>query len=108
DRLVLDLLLGMGRADLHADPAAGAVVGGDLDGELHPGQVAGTEILGCNPVRGTLQRLGGEHLGADGRVWADDGALAAVDADRRVPDGDLSGQRPLLPPRRAGPEGTVE
>ena len=102
DRLVLDLLLGMGRADLDADPAAGAVVGRMDGASSRAGRGSGN--LGLEARRGALQGLGAEHLHADGRrARRCPGALAAVDADRRVPDGDLGGQRALLPwPCRSG------
>ena len=51
ERLALDLLLGAGRADVDADPTAGAVVGGDLDGQAEVVEVAGPEGLRLQRVR---------------------------------------------------------
>ena len=45
DGLVADVRLALGRADVDAHAAAGAVVGGDLDREPVAGQVAGLELL---------------------------------------------------------------
>ena len=89
DRLVLDLGLGLRRAHVDADPAAGAVVRGHLDRHEVTDQVLGTERLGQEPFRCAGKRLGSEDLHADGPVRADAGALAAVDANVGVPDRDL-------------------
>ena len=107
DRLVLDLLLGVGRADLDADPAAGAVVGRDLDGQLHPGQVAGAEVLGLEVVGGASR--------ASGRTpscgWSSAGRRWRTCRSRCRSTGPRWGSRrpaALLPPGRAGREGAVD
>ena len=53
------------------------------------------------------RRVGLVDLGADGRVRADEHALVALDADRRVPDRDLGGEVALLPLRGAHRPGAV-
>ena len=54
-----------------------------------PGSSRERKRLLAEAVRRAREGLRGEHLHADRRVRADDRALAAVDADRRVPDRDL-------------------
>ena len=103
-----DLGLALGRAHVDAHAAAGAVVGRDLDREAVPGEVLRAELLVQELVRGVGHRLGREDLHADGGVRADDGALAAVDADVGVPDRDLLGDGPLLVPGGAGGERAVD
>ena len=102
-----DVGLGLGRAHVDADAAAGAVVGRHLDREPVIGQVLGAERLVQEVRRGVGDRVGVEDLHADGGVGAHDGALAAVDADVGIPDRDLLGDGPLLVPGRARGEGPV-
>ena len=54
-----------------------------------------------------FQFLAVVHLDADHGVRADHGALAALDADLRVPCGNLERQVALLPLGRAGREGSI-
>src|ERR671933_481818 len=75
---------------------------------LLAGQILRPELLAQELGRGAVDGLGGEDLHADGGVGADDGALAAGDADVRVPDRDLLGDRPLLVPGRPRREGAVD
>ena len=109
DGLVADLGLALGRADVDAHAAAGAVVGRDLDGEPVVGQVVRAE-LPCymKPAGAPATACGREDLHADRGVRADDGALAAVDADVGIPDRDLLGDGPLLVLVRAGRERAVD
>ena len=98
----------VGRAQVDADAAAGAVVGGDLDAQqVRRVQLAGLEVLGQEAVRGPVERVRLEHLHPDRGVRAHDRALAAVDADLRVPDRDLGRDRALLVLGRPGREGAV-
>ena len=55
-----------------------------------------------------LAALGLVGLEADDGVGADHGAVAALDADLRVPDGDLLGDVALLVLGGAGGEGAVQ
>ena len=96
DRLVTHLGLRLRRAHVDADTAAGAVVRRHLDRHAVAGDVLGAEVLGLERCRGAVERRRLEHLHPDRRVRADDGALAAVDADVGVPDRDLLGDGPLL------------
>ena len=58
---------------------------------------------------GAASTAGGrEHLHPDRRMRADHRAFAAVDADRRIPDRDHLGDRPLLVLRRPGRERAVD
>ena len=79
----------LGGADVDADAAPGAVVGRDLDRELMAVEFARAERLRQEAVGRAGERLGLVGLHPDGRVRADDGALAAVDAQVGFPDRDL-------------------
>ena len=108
DRLVLDLLLAAGGADIDADPAARAIVGGHLDRHPSSRALAVLPLLVLERLRGTLGLGRLVDLHADRGMRAHEGALRAVDADRRIPDRDLPRDRPPLPPRRIGREGAVD
>ena len=84
----------LGEAHVDAAAATGAVVGRDL----RPVGV-GLESLGGNGLEalGLLRLLAGvQQNGPDGGVGADQGALVALDALRRVPDRNLHGGAPLF------------
>ena len=108
DGLVPRVRLVLGRADLDAEVAAGAVLGRHLDRVLpalerrRPGSRSALKVAGA-PARA----LGVVDLGADGGVRADERALVALDADLRVPDRDLDGEVALLPLRGAHRPGAV-
>ena len=107
ERLVAGELLVLGRADLDADPAAGAVVGRDLDRHRHARQVLRAPLLRAE-ARGRAGELGRVvDLHPDRRVRADERALGAVDAERLVPDRQLVGEVALLEVGRAEREGAV-
>ena len=109
DGLVLRLGLAARRAHVDADAAAGAVVGRHLDRQPGAGRELAPAVRLAEEVVGSAREvLGGEGLHADGRVRAHDGALAAVDAQVGVPDGDRVGEAALLPPGRPGREGAVD
>ena len=104
ERLVLRVRLVLRGAHGHAEHAARAVLGGDLDRVGLAGVLGALERHGL--VRGGAVReaRGLEDLRADGGVGAHHRALVALDADLLVPDGDLEGDVPLLPlGRREGP-----
>ena len=107
DGLVAHLGLGLGRADLDADAAAGAVVGSHLDGDVVVEQRLGLVGDAAEAVGGAGEGLRRVDLHADGGVRADDRALAALDADLGVPDGDLAGDGPLFELGGAGRERAV-
>ena len=107
ERLVVLELLVAGGAGLDADPAAGAVVGRDLDRHRHPGQVLRAPLLRAE-ARGRADELGRVvDLHPDRRVRADERALGAVDAELLVPDRQLVGEVPLLEVGGAEREGAV-
>ena len=108
DGTVLHLFLAVGRTHVDADPATGAVVGRHLDRHPHPGLLARLPFLVLEALGCALQRRRLEHLHPDGRVRADERALGAVDADRRIPDRDLVRDAPLLPAGRVGRERPVD
>ena len=64
--------------------------------------------IDLKPAGGAGERRLGVGLHADRRVRADEGAEAALDADRLVPDRDLVGDATLLPAGRADGEGPVD
>ena len=66
------------------------------------------KLFDRNDVGSTVEGGGLEDLHADRGVRADDGALAAVDADVGIPDRDLLGDGPLLVLRRARRERAVD
>ena len=105
--LVLDVALVLGGADPGAGGAARAVLGGNLDGVLHPLELLALEVDGLEGGRGVLEERGVVDLDADGGVGAGQGALSALDADLLVPDGDLQGDVALLPLGRGRGEGPV-
>ena len=107
DRLVPRVGSILGRADVHAQVAAGAVLRRHLNRvglrlEFVPLVGHGLERPRRAGERGVVI-----HLGADGCVRADQHALIALDADRLVPHRDLEREVPLLPLRRADRPGAV-
>ena len=96
------------RAGLDAQPAAGAVLDVDLQ------RVAGVRQAAARPAAPTgtpsgapSSRAGVVVLGADHAVRADEAAVAALDAQVRVPDRDQLGDVALLVRRRAARVGAV-
>ena len=76
DRAVADRLLRVRRARVDADPAAGAVVGSDLDRHLHPGQVPVAPVLHGEARRGRRRAppagtpsSGSRRAGRRSRTW---------------------------------------
>jgi len=81
-----------------AESATDAVVGADLDAELE-GLVGGAHRgfeRTLDDRGGLFDLLGVKEIRTDGRVGADEGALVALDAAYRVPDGDAVGDGALL------------
>ena len=110
ERPVRGIVLGVPGAHVHADGAAGAVVGSDLDGEQVVVEAAGPEGLGVEGVapRGGREDLGWLGLHADGGVGAHHHATTAVDAQVGLPHGQLEGQAALLVAGGAHREGAVD
>src|SRR3954454_18513350 len=71
DRLAARLGLVLRRADLDAEPAAGAVLGRHLEDVLHPLEVRRLVGTGAEPLRRAVELRGRADLGADGGVRAD-------------------------------------
>jgi len=107
DRLVLHDLLRTSRADVDADRAPGAVIGRDLDGHPLAGVLAVAPFLVLEAGGSSVDGRRIEDLHQDRCVRADQRAFRAVDADLRIPDRDLVGDGPPLPPGRIGWERAV-
>ncbi len=107
DRLALRLLAVARGTHLHAHPAAGAILGGDLDAVHHARlEIAPLRLHVLEGGGRLLQVPGVVGLDPDARVGARQGALAALDAGVRIPRGDFQGDIALLPPggsRRESP-----
>ena len=102
------LLLVLDRADVDADAAAGAVFGRDLDGILEAGPLFVARRGGLERGGSAFQLLRIVDLDADHRVRTNHGALAALDADVRVPDGNFEREIALLPLGGSSGEGAVD
>src|SRR5690606_28441834 len=97
DRLLANLGLVLGRADFDAEGAASAVLRCDLNGVLPAfRKILAARINGLEGRRRLGQMLGIVGFLTDGRVRTNHGALAALDADLRIPDRDLQGDITLL------------
>ena len=108
DGLALGVGLVLGRAERDAERAARAVLGRDLDRVAEALEVGGAERVGLVSGRRLLEERGLEDLGADRGVGADQRALVALDAQRRLPDRDLGRDVALLPLGRRGRPGAVD
>ena len=90
--LCLACCLVLGRADVDAQAAAGAIVGRDLERELPARDTpCPAQSVDLKPAGAPAERRGIVDLHADRGVRADQRAQAALDADLRVPDGDVLG-----------------
>jgi hypothetical protein len=107
DRLPPRMGLVLGRADLDAESATGAVLGRYLQGVQKVFEV-GFGRVPPEAVRRSGESLGRIDLGADGGMRADQGALVALDAQVGLPDRDLQRQVALLPARRPGRPGAID
>ena len=107
DGLAAHSALVLGRADFNAEAATGAVLHGDLDGVLLIGQLAPARVAHQETLGRTREVGLTSHLGAYDRVGANQHALAALDADVRVPDGHFLCDVALLPLGGAHGEGAV-
>ena len=94
------LFLGLYRAVVGAEAAAGAVFGSDLYREGFAGEVFPFRVGVLEGLGGVLKELLVVDLGAYRRVRADEDALTALDAEVRIPDGDVYRDVALL--RRRG------
>ena len=101
ERFVLGVRLVLGRTHLNAQRAARAILGRDLDGEIHAGYTGRAERRVFEGLRSGLQRRRLVVFRPHGRVGADEHALVALDAQRRIPHGDFLGDVALFPFRRA-------
>ena len=101
DRLVPGVRPILGRADVHAQVAARAVLRRHLNRVRPPLELEPFVGHGLERRRRAGERAVVVHLGADGRMRTHQHALIALDADARVPHRDLEREVPLLPLRRA-------
>ena len=108
DRLAFGLGAVLGGADLYAEPAAGAIIGGDLHGVGEAFELGGERFgLAAERCRRAGCPVGFEDLGHDGRVRADHRAAVALHAQVGFPDRDLQGDGPLLVAAGPGRPGAV-
>ena len=84
------------RAGLHAQRASGAILHVHLERVPGVGQATGVQRHGREPIRGPGQLRLVVELGPDHAVRADEAAVAALDAQVRVPLGDQVGDVALL------------
>ena len=75
----------LGRTDLHAERATGAILGRDLQRVALVGELGGLEGGGLEGLRCAGEGFWSEKLRSDGGVRANEGALVALDTDRGVP-----------------------
>ena len=108
DRLVLGVGGRRDRAGLHAEAASGAVLEVDHQGESGTGQPARGERHGGEAFWSRGQQRLVVELGPDHAVRADEAAVAALDAEPRVPGGDLVGDVALLIGRGPARVGAVD
>ena len=106
-RLQPRFLLVLDGTDVHADSAAGAVFRRHLDAVLEACPFLIAHLGGLESRGRSVQFLRIEHLDANHRVRADHRALAALDADLRVPYRDFKSQVAFLPFGGSGGEGAV-
>ncbi|MNG97572.1 hypothetical protein D3C79_566900 [compost metagenome] len=107
DRLAAWIGAILGRADLDAEVAAGAILRRHLQHILLTAHVAGLHIQRVQGRGGIGQRFFIHHLGADGRVGAGGHAVVALGAEVRLPDRHLLGNVALLPAGGAHRPGAV-
>ena len=98
---------GLYRAVVGAEAAAGAVFRSDLYGEGFAGEVFPFRVGVLEGLGSIVKELLVVDLGAYRRVRADEHALTALDAEVRIPDGDVYRYVPLLVLRGSGREGAV-
>jgi hypothetical protein len=99
DRLEFRLGFVARRTDVHAHAATRAIFDRDLNRELLPlplGQPRGSRLEGLGRV--IVRTV--KHLAANRRMRTDEDALAALDTNIRIPDGNFGGEIALLPFRR--------
>ena len=107
DRLDGEVGRAVRRAVLHADAAPRAVLDVDLQREARVGIAARVDRRGLEGRRRAGEPALVVVLGPNHAVRADDGALAALDAEVGFPDRHFVGDVPLLVPGRAGGIGAV-
>ena len=109
DRLVLGVGGRRDRAGLDAEAASGAVLEVDHAGRIgNPGSPRAVERHGGEAVRSRGQQRLVVELGSDDAVRANEAAVAALDAEIRVPGGDLVGDVALLIGRGPARVGAVD
>src|SRR5207248_11489109 len=94
-------------ADLHADTAAGAIFGCDLDAVLHAAPFLVADLGGLEGGRRAFQFPRIVNLDPDHSMGANHGTLAALDAGLRVPYRNLECKIALLPLCGSGGERAV-
>ena len=108
ERLATGVFLVTNGADVHAQGAAGAVLGRDLVAHVPTlGIILAAHRRGAETDRRAFQPFGRKHLAADRRMRADEGTLAALGADVRLEDGNLRRQVALLEGGGADGKGAI-
>ena len=107
DRLVLDLRLVLGRADVDAQAAAGAIVGSHLHDKLPAGELLALVVGRSKTFRSLGQQRRIEGLHANRRVRATERTQPALRANLRIPDGNVLGDAAFFVLRGCGRERPV-
>ncbi len=107
DGLDAALLQALRRADLDAQAATGAILDVHLQGVARLREATRIDRRGLEAFRGFFQPGLGVKLGADHPMRADEAAIAALDADVRLPHRHEGGDVALFPLRGAGGIGAV-
>ena len=82
---------------MHTCTTTRAIFRSYLDGKVESLEVFASGLNRFEGGRCICQQHGVVYLHANGRVWADNGTLAALDTDFGVPNGDFHGDVALLP-----------
>ena len=107
DGFALGVGLVFGRAGFDAQTAAGAVLRGNLNGELVAGEFLEFGIDRFEGFRSILQIARIVNFFANDRVRADRGAFSALDTQVGFPHWDLEGNVAFFPFGRAGRISTI-
>ena len=104
ERVARRIVLVLAGADVRADRAARAVFRSDLDGEQRSREVLRLEGHALEGFGGARLERFRVELRADRGVRTDRHALVALNAEFRIPDGNLVGEVALFETRRRGGE----
>ena len=97
DGLVFGTGLVLGRTHLNTERTTRTIFGCDLNGEFVAFEVRSFEVRALEGFGGVVEVFGVVHLGPNGCVRTDKGALVALNTDARIPNRNLQRQVTLLP-----------